>query len=217
MDIPALVFFGGAAVAVIVAVIVGSQRRAAAGLAGIAAMQSGWERMRPGIAAQLELPGYRTVDDGGKRLTGFGGQVGRIIALQRPMQVRLWARTLPDADLRAVSNLIDAHHVVQSRGMELEPRLRAVVASRVRSTEERRIMTRAFRRSVLGWAPDAIARLLVDPKVSMKRRLAAEAAVAAGIALVDEQSELGDVTERFVAALERADAAYLEARHLLRG
>jgi hypothetical protein len=217
VDIPALVFFGGVAVAVIVAIIVSSQRRAAEGLVGIAKMQSGWERMRPGIAEQLELPGYRTPDDGGKRLTGFGGQVGRIIALQRPMRVLVWARTLPDADLRAVANLIDAHHAVQSRGMEFEPRLRTIVASRVRTTEERRIMTRAFRRSVLGWSPDAIARLLVDPKVSVKRRTAAEAAVAAGIALVDEQSELGELTERFVAALERADAAYLGARNLLRG
>jgi hypothetical protein len=216
VDIEALVFFGGIAVTVIVAVIVSSQNRAAKELAGIAKMQSGWERMRPRIAGQLELPGYRTPDDGGKRLTGFGGHVGRIIALQRPMRVLVWARTLPDDDLRAVADLIEAHHAVQSRGMEVEPRLRAVVASRVRTAEERRIMTRAFRRSVLGWGPDAITRLLVDPKVSVKRRTAAEAAVAAGIALVDEPGDFGTLLERFVAALESAESAYGEARRLLR-
>lgn len=217
MDIPLLVFAGGTAVVVIVSVILASQRRAAAGFADIATARAAWQRTRPAIAAHLEPEAYRTADDGGKQLSAVGGHVGRIVAVQRPRRAQSWRTVLPDVDVQTVADLVEAHQQVQQRGMLVEARLRAVVASQKRTAEERRIMTRAFRRWVLGWTEDAITRLLVDPKVSAKRRLAAHEAVAAGIALVDDRGELGDLTERFVEALQRADAVYPEARRLLRG
>jgi hypothetical protein len=217
VEIPALVFFGGVGVVAILLVIFRSQRRAVQGVEKFTDARAAWVKLRPRIARHLEVPEYRTIDDGGKRLDAFGGPVGRIQAEQRPMRVRALAGMLPDADLHAVSLLIDEHYRVTSRGMAVEAELATVVRSRVRTAEERRIMTRAFRRWVLGWPEERIAHLLVDPKVSASRRATAQAAVAAGIRLVDERNQLGELTERFVESLEAADEAYREARSLLRG
>jgi hypothetical protein len=217
VEIPAVVFYGGAAMVAIIAIIVRSQRSAVAGVASLERARADWLKLRPAIARHLETAEYRTASDGSKRLTAFGGQVGRIVAVQNPRRVFGWASMLPDADLHAVSELIDAHQALRFRGMAIEALLTTVVRSRVRTPEERRIMARAFRRWVLGGSEAEISRLLVDGKVSAKRRAAASTAVAAGIALVDERGELGEQTELFVAALERADAAYREARALLRG
>ena len=216
MDIPAFVVVGAVVVVVIVAIILRSQRRAAAGFAADADARAAWARMRPKIAAELDEPAYRTADEGGRRLIGFGGQVGRISTLQRPGRVAAWAAVLPDADIHAVSELIDAHGSLLMRGMQLEAGLRIVVQSRVRTTEERRIMAQAFRRTVLGWDEAEISRRLVDPKVSLRRRTAAGRAVAAGISLVDERGELGGLTERYVHELERTESAYARARQALR-
>jgi hypothetical protein len=216
VEIPALVFFGGVGVIAILLVIFRSQRTAVQGVEKVADARAAWVKLRPRIARHLELPEYRTVDDGGKRLSAFGGHVGRIHAEQRPMSVRAWAGLLPDADLHAVSRLIDDHHGVVFRGRAVETELATVVRSRVRAAEERRIMTRAFRRWVLGWSEERIVHLLVDPKVGLSRRTAARAAVAAGIRLVDERNQLGELIERFVESLEAADEAYREARLMLR-
>ena len=217
MDIPTLLFFGGVAVVVIVTVILRSQRSAAAGFATVAAERAAWAKARPAIAKHLELADYRVDDNGGRGLTGLGRQVDRILVEYRPARFPRSADGLPDADLRALVQLVAAHHVVRSRAMYLESEMTQVVKSRTRSPEERRIMMRAFRRTVLGLPESEIRALLINPKVSAKRRRAAEAAVAAGIALVDEHNELGEHTERFVQALTDAESAYLEARRLVVG
>lgn len=217
MDIPALIFFGGVAVLVIVAIIVRSQRSAAAGFAAVEVERRAWAKARPAIAKHLALADYRVEDNGGRGLTGLGRQVDRIIVEYRPARFPRSAEGLPAADLRALVELVAAHHRVRSRGALVEAELMRVVKSRMRSPEERRIMSRAFRRTVLGLPESEIVALLVDSKVSVKRRRAAEAAVAAGMALVDEHNQLGEHTERFVEALTEAEAAYLEARRLVAG
>lgn len=217
MDIPALLFVGGVAVVVIVMVILRSQRSAAAGFATVAAERAAWAKARPAIAKHLELADYRVENNGGRGLTGLGRQVDRIIVEYRPARFPRSADGLPDADLRALVELVAAHHLVRSRAMFVEGEMMRVVKSRVRSPEERRIMMRAFRRTVLGLPESEIRALLVDSKVSVKRRRAAEAAVSAGMALVDENNELGEHTERFVEALTVAESAYREARRLVVG
>ncbi len=217
MEIAALVIFGGIAVLLILAVIFRSQRTAVDGVTRVTAARAAWVKRRPRMARHLELPEYRTLDDGGKRLTAIGGQVSRMHAERRPMRVGARSSVLRDADAQAVSRLIDDHHGVIFRGQAVETELAKVVRSRVRTADERRIMTRAFRRWVLGWSEQQIVDLLVDPKASLARRTVAQAAVSAGIRLVDERNRLGELTERFVESLESADESYREARLLLRG
>lgn len=217
MEIPTLLFFGSIGVMVIVLIILRSQRSAAAGFASLEKERAAWAKARPSVAKHLELADYRVADNGGRGLIGLGRQVDRILAEYRPARFLRTEATLPDADLRALAALVEAHHQVRSRGGYVEGELMRVVNSRVRAPEERRIMMRAFRRTVLGLPESEIVALLVDKKVSVKRRLAAEKAVAAGIALVDERNKLGEFTESFVEALTRAESAYLDARQLLRG
>lgn len=221
MEIPTLVFVGGVAVAVIVAIvlaiIVRSQRAAAHGFAAAARARTAWAKMRPKIADQLADPSYRQADAGGRTLIGLGGQVGRIVTLQLPFRITQWAGLLPDADIHAVKELIDAHQELLEHGTELEEWLRRIVQTRAPTQEAQRIMTQAFRRTVLGHPEDETSRRLIDPNMGAARRASAEVAVAHGIALVDAGGmALGQLTELYVQALWRAEEAYASARALLR-